>query len=149
MLEKINTFERMVYTFLIILLAAVLIFAIGELVWLFIECLLNLPKGLLENGELVGVLGSFLLVFIIVELLDTMKAYITENVIHVEIVVLLAIIAIARKVILLDPTAADAGELIGIGIIIVGLAAAYYLIKKAGIVIGTEKQPKETLPGKE
>ena len=40
-------------------------------------------------------------------------------------------------------------SLIGIGIIIVGLAAAYYLIKKAGIVIGTEKQPKETPSGKE
>jgi len=51
--------------------------------------------------------------------------------------VLLAIIAIARKVILLDPTTssgADFGiELIGIGIIVVGLSAGYYLIKKAGI----------------
>ena len=110
MLEEINKFERVVYTFLIILLAAVLIFAICELVWLFIEGLLNLPKGLLDNGELVGLLGSFLLVLIIVELLDTMKAYITENVIHVEIVVLLAIIAIARKVILLDPDGRGCGR---------------------------------------
>ena len=61
---------------------------------------------------------------IAVELLDTMKAYITENVIHVEVVVLLAIIAIARKVILLDPTGTDGTELIGIGVIIVGLAAS-------------------------
>ena len=82
---------------------------------------------------------SFLLVLIAVELLDTMKAYIEENVIHVEIVVLLAIIAIARKVILLDPAETDGVELIGIGIIIIGLAGAYYLLRKAGFTLGTPK----------
>ena len=50
-------------------------------------------------------LGGFLLVLIGIELLDTIKAYFRENTIHVEIVILLAIIAIARKVILLDPRA--------------------------------------------
>ena len=52
---------------------------------------------------MIAVLGAFLLVLIGVELLDTIKAYFRENAIHVEIVVLLAIIAVARKVILLDP----------------------------------------------
>jgi uncharacterized membrane protein (DUF373 family) len=87
-------------------------------------------------------------VLIAVELLDTMKAYITENVIHVEVVVLLAIIAIARKVILLSPSGNDGLELIGIGIIIVGLAASYYLIRKAGITIGSglEKTPEVKQP---
>ncbi len=58
---------------------------------------------LLDNHELTDVLGVFLLVLIGVELLDTMLEYFRENTIHVEIVVLLSIIAIARKVILLDP----------------------------------------------
>lgn len=143
MLEEINKFERIVYTVLIILLGAVLVCAIAELVWQFVSYLFSPSISLLDNREIVAVLGSFLLVLITVELLDTMKAYITENVIHVEVVVLLAIIAIARKVILLDPTSTDSGELIGIGIIVVGLAAAYYLIRKAGLVIGagTEKKP--------
>ena len=71
-----------------------------------------------------------------IELLDTMMEYFRENAIHVEIVVLLAIIAIARKVILLDPVATTGFELIGIGVVILGLAGAYYLIKKAGLTIG-------------
>jgi uncharacterized membrane protein (DUF373 family) len=150
MLEEINKFERIVYTVLILLLGAVVICAIAELILMFIRDLFNPGIGLLDNGEIVAVLGSFLLVLITVELLDTMKAYITENVIHVEVVVLLAIIAIARKVILLDPTSTstDSGELIGIGIIVVGLAAAYYLIKKAGVAIGsgTERKPAEKPP---
>ena len=60
---------------------------------------------------MIPVLGGFLLVLIGVELLDTIKAYFLENAIHVEIVVLLAIIAIARKVILLDPTGMSGFEL--------------------------------------
>jgi len=126
----------------------VLISAIGELVYQLVISLTNAPPGLLTNGELTVVLGSFLLVLITVELLDTMKAYITDNVIHVEVVVLLAIIAIARKVILLDPASTNGGELIGIGIIIIGLAAAYFLLRKAGFVVGSgaEKYFKEKPP---
>jgi uncharacterized membrane protein (DUF373 family) len=151
MIEWINRFERVVYVVLIILLAGVLILAMADLVSLLYTSMTNSYHGQLDNPELVTVLGSFLLVLITVELLDTMKAYIVDNVIHVEVVVLLAIIAIARKVILLNPTSTDSRELIGTGIIIVGLAAAYYLIKKAGVVIGsgTEKQATGTSPGKD
>jgi len=122
MLEFINRFERLVYMLLIGLLVIVLIFALGEMFWYLWVSVTNTPIGLLENHELTSVLGTFLLVLIAVELLDTMKAYIEDNVIHVEIVVLLAIIAIARKVILLDPAQTNGFELIGIGIIIIGLA---------------------------
>ena len=131
MLDFINRFERLVYMLLIALLVIVLIFALGEMFWYLWVSVSNAPVGLLENHELTSVLGTFLLVLIAVELLDTMKAYIEENVIHVEIVVLLAIIAIARKVILLDPAETDGIELIGIGIIIIGLPHPTSLGKRA------------------
>jgi uncharacterized membrane protein (DUF373 family) len=96
---------------------------------------------------MITILGGFLLVLIGVELLETIKAYFRENAIHVEIVVLLAIIAIARKVILLDPTGmsgTDYGiELMGIGVIVVGLSGGYFLIKKAGLAIGPGIQVQE------
>ena len=118
-----------------VMLMIVLGLALVELAWLLVVNLTNEPPFLLENHELVNVLGAFLLVLIGVELLDTILAYFKENTIHVEIVVLLAIIAIARKVILLDPTVTDGFELVGIGIMIIALAGGYYLIKKAGISI--------------
>jgi uncharacterized membrane protein (DUF373 family) len=144
MLELVNKFERIIYGALIALLMVVLVFAVGELVWLLITNLTNGPLLLLlENKELTNVLGVFLLVLIAVELLDTMLEYFRENAIHVEIVVLLSIIAIARKVILLDPATTDGLELVGIGVIIIGLSAAYFMIKKAGITIGSGLPPKQ------
>lgn len=139
MIEIVNKFEKGIYALLMIMLMAVLIAAVIDLVWLLITSLIDVSPWLLEAHEMISVLGGFLLVLIGVELLDTIKAYFHENAIHVEIVVLLAIIAIARKVILLDPTGMsgiDFGiELMGIGVIVVGLSAGYYLIKKANLTV--------------
>jgi uncharacterized membrane protein (DUF373 family) len=150
MIEIVNKFEKAIYALLMILLMVVLIAAVVELGWLMITSLILTTPWLLENHEMITVLGGFLLVLIGVELLDTIKAYFRENTIHVEIVVLLAIIAIARKVILLDPasmTGYELGvEMMGTGVIVVGLTAGYYLIKKAGITVGTGR---DTRDGKE
>ena len=141
MLEIVNKFEKIVYAVLMVLLMVVLAVSLIELIWYIYKSLTNDPIFLMESHELIVVLGAFLLVLIGVELLDTIKAYFKENSIHVEIVVLLAIIAIARKVILLDPTGMNGiefgFELMGIGVIVVGLSGGYYLIKKAGITIGS------------
>lgn len=148
MIEIVNKFEKVIYASLMIMLMAVLIAAVVDLAWVLITTLSDITPWLLDTHEMISVLGGFLLVLIGVELLDTIKAYFYESAIHVEIVVLLAIIAIARKVILLDPTdmsGLDFGiQMIGIGVIVVGLSAGYYLIKKAGITIrpGMQKQEK-------
>lgn len=140
MIGIVNKFEKVVYASLMLMLMAVLVAAIVDLVIVLTYSLIDTSPWVLDAHEMITVLGGFLLVLIGVELLDTIKAYFRENAIHVEIVVLLAIIAIARKVILLDPTGmsgTDYGiELIGIGVIVVGLSAGYFLIKKAGIRIG-------------
>jgi len=147
MIETVNKFEKLIYASLMIMLIAVLVASVIFLGWTLAVSLIDSTPWQLETHEMIQVLGGFLLVLIGVELLDTIKAYFLENAIHVEIVVLLAIIAIARKVILLDPTGMsgfDYGfELIGIGVIVVGLSAGYYLIKKAGIKIGPGMQAEE------
>lgn len=139
MIEIVNKFEKIVYAVLMALLMLVLATSLIDLVWLLYQSLIVATPYLLETHELITVLGAFLLVLIGVELLDTIKAYFHENTIHVEIVVLLAIIAVARKVILLDPTGMSSNEfgfeLMGIGVIVVSLAGGYYLIKKAGITV--------------
>jgi len=146
MIEIVNKFEKGVYAVLMALLMLVLLGSLLDLVWLLYKALILTTPALLETRELIAVLGAFLLVLIGVELLDTIKAYFRENAIHVEIVVLLAIIAVARKVILLDPTEMTGSEfgfeLMGIGVIVVGLSAGYYLIKKAGITIGSKSEEK-------
>jgi uncharacterized membrane protein (DUF373 family) len=148
MLKIVNKFEKVIYAILMIMMMIVLITAIADLVVFLFISLVDVSPWILETSEVIAVLGSFLLILIGVELLDTIKAYFSENTIHVEIVVLLAIIAIARKVILLDPSKMTSGyefgvELMGIGVIVAGLATGYYLIKKAGITISIDSIGKK------
>ncbi len=129
----LDRFERVIYLVLIGLLAVVVLFSIVELVYLVFQDLTGVSPYRLENYEFLNLLGFFLLVLIGIELLDTIKAYLTRHEIHVEIIVLLAVIAVCRKIILYDPASATEISLIGMGIAIVGLGIGYYLIKKAGI----------------
>jgi uncharacterized membrane protein (DUF373 family) len=136
----IDKIEKWIYAGLMVMLVLVLIASILDLIVLVIEALVKITPGIVDTHEMIALLGGFLLVLIGVELLDTIKAYFHENAIHVEIVVLLAIIAVARKVILIDPTNVTPWEygfeLMSIGVIVVGLGAGYFLIKRAGITIG-------------
>jgi len=132
MLEK---FEKIIYYVLIILLVVVIVFSVIEVVRSLGEDLLINTPYRINHLELLDLFGLFLLVLIGIEILDTIKAYIKENKIHVELIVLLAIIAVARKVILLEPDASTALTWIGIGVVFVALSAGYYLIKQAGITL--------------
>lgn len=136
MLERLNQFEKIVYYTLVILLALVIFISVVELVILMIDGLVTDHTFRLDNHEILTVFGFFLLILIGIELLDTIKAYIKKQEIHVEIIVLLAIIAVARKIILLDPYSdmpiSDL-TLWGMGVVVICLAAAYYLIRKAGV----------------
>jgi uncharacterized membrane protein (DUF373 family) len=87
--------------------------------------------------------GIFLLVLIGIELLDTIKVYLKESVVHVEVVVLVAIIALARKVVVLKIEELSGELTIGIGVLIISLALAYYLIKKAGLMICNLKSDED------
>ena len=110
----LKKYETAVYFVLITLFAIIVAFSIGELIFiLYTSLFVNSPL-LLENNELLSLFGYFLLVLIGVELLATVAAYVNEKVIRVEVVILIAIIAIVRNVILLDPTAMEPLNMFGI-----------------------------------
>ncbi len=88
------------------------------------------PVFLLDIDELLEVFGMFLLVLIGVELLETVKMYLTKKTVHVEVVFTVAMIAIARKVIILDINEVSSLTLIGIGTIIIALSTGYYFLTR-------------------
>jgi uncharacterized membrane protein (DUF373 family) len=124
--------EKIVIYSLVIMMAGLLVLATIELAYRIILAVINPPYFLLDFEEVLVLFGAFLLVLIGIELLDTIKIYFKRNVVHVEVVVLVAIIAIARKVIILEPGEYDGSTLIGIAAIILSLALSYYMIKKLG-----------------
>ena len=90
----------------------------------------RLPIFILNIKEILEIFGLFLLVLIGIELFETMEIYIKENVVHIEVVLTVALIAVARKVIILDVKKVDSATLLGIAAIILALSVGYYLIMK-------------------
>ncbi len=86
---------------------------------------------MLEIDELLDILGLFLLVLLGIELVSTLKAYLTENEIHREVVFAVALIAIGRKVIILDVKEISSLSLLGIAAMIISLFIGYFLVKRS------------------
>jgi uncharacterized membrane protein (DUF373 family) len=84
------------------------------------------PKFLIPVQGLLEIFGFFLLVLIGVELLETLKAYLKKDVIHVRVVLEVALIAMARKVIIEEPNSVPGLTLFGIAALILALGIAFY-----------------------
>ena len=105
MLEYLDRFERGIYYALMVMLALVIFLGVLELVVILFHAIFLDFSYRLANFEILEIFGYFLLILIGIGLLETIKAYLIKNEIHVEIIILVAIIAVARKIILLDPFA--------------------------------------------
>ena len=130
MIYFLRKFERGIVHVLIALMMLVVLLATVELGWIIARDIITPPVVLLEIEELLEIFGFFLLVLIGVELLETIKAYLIEQVIHVEIVLEVSLIAIARKVIILDLEKYSELTLIGMASLILAIAVAVYAVKR-------------------
>ena len=131
MLTFVKKFERIIITTLTVMMVVTISLATIELGWLIIKDIMTPPIILLEINELLDIFGLFLLVLLGIELVSTLKTYLTENEIHVEVVFAVALIAIGRKVIILDVKEISSLSLLGIAAIIISLSVGYFLVKRA------------------
>ncbi len=130
MLTFIKKFERMIVTALVVMMGLTILLATIDLAWLIIKDIITPPVILLDINELLDIFGLFLLVLLGIELISTLKTYLTENEVHVEVVFAVALIAIGRKVIILDVKELSSLSLIGIASIILSLSIGYFLVKR-------------------
>jgi uncharacterized membrane protein (DUF373 family) len=97
------------------------------------------PRFLIRVQGLLEIFGYFLLVLIGVELIETLKAYLKKDVIHVRVVLEVALIAMARKVIIEEPNNVPSLTLFGIAALILALGIASYFERQ------TKRDPRELL----
>ena len=126
----LKRFEYTVIICLIFMMIVVVLISTLELGYLIIKDIISPPVFWLEINELLDIFGFFLLILIGVELLETIKAYLTEKVVHSEIVLEVALIAITRKVIILDLKEYSGLTVTGIAALILAIAVAYFFLKR-------------------
>ena len=105
----------------------------------FIKDLVSPPILSMDVNESLNALGLGLLVLMGQKLLEMFKTYLKKRVIHMEVVFVMAIIAVARKVIILDVKDSPSATLLGIACVIIALSGSYYLFRRAGWGVVTER----------
>lgn len=131
-LKLLRNFEKFISKLLAIFLVAVVFVSVIDLFKVLVIELQAEPFGFF-NKTLIEVFGLFLNILIALELLENITVYLKENVIQVELVIVTAIIAVARKVIIFDLSKYKGLDLIALGFAILCLATSFWLIKKSNI----------------
>lgn len=117
--------------FVLIVMYLVVAFSIVELAITLYLDIFDPADGVmfLQVDELLKIFGFFFIILIGFELIETIEMYFKKNIIHAEVILLVAVIAVSRKVILLDLEKYDPLSIIGLGLIIIALGGCYALIK--------------------
>lgn len=130
MSKWLRMFEKVIVYSLIVMMAVTILLATVDLGWIIIKDMMTPPLFIINVNELLEIFGMFLLVLIGIELLETIKTYSSESKVHLEVVFMVAMIAIARKVIILNLKEISSLSLLGLAAIIISLSVGYYLIKR-------------------
>jgi uncharacterized membrane protein (DUF373 family) len=129
MLSFLRRFQKIIVVSLIAMMVLTVFLATIELAWMLILDITTEPMFLLEVQELLDLFGLFLLVLIGIELIETLRTYLTDHEIHAEVVFTVALIAIGRKVIILDVKELPSLTLVGIAAVILAMSFGYFLLK--------------------
>lgn len=128
MINLLKKFERIVTGVLLVMLALVIVLAMIELGWLLSKDIMKPPIFILEVEDLLEIFGLFLLVLIGLELLETIKHYYVDGRIELKVIFAVALTALGRKIIILEPEKTGSSTLIGLGVIIIALVLGYFVV---------------------
>jgi uncharacterized membrane protein (DUF373 family) len=133
-LDLIKKFEVIVFYVLSSVIVLYISVEIIELVYQFAKALFanheDSDSLLISKEQTKLVLPVFFNILIAIELIDTFNLYLKEHSIKVQSILLIGLIAIGRKLLVLDLGHADGISNIGLASIIIALSLGYYLVKK-------------------
>lgn len=124
-------FKQIIILVLMVMLGLVVLITTVFVAWNLINMLVFNFNQTDFQRLIIDLFGLFFLVLVGVELLETLKMYTKEHVVHVEVVLLVALIVASRKIILIDYTTTPSDIFFGIAAIIVAIGVSYFLIKKS------------------
>jgi uncharacterized membrane protein (DUF373 family) len=127
-------FEIGVFYLLTGIIAIYITVEIIELIYQFGKALIsdngNSDRLLITKEQTALVLPVFFNILIAIELIDTFNIYIKEHSIKVQSILLIGLMAIGRKLLILDIGHSEGIQNIGLAAIIISLALGYYLLKR-------------------
>ncbi len=118
---------RLAVKVLAILMVLVIIWGIGDVVYILYQRLKDPPIMLLQISDILSTFGAFLAVLIAIEIFVNISMYLSSNVFPVRLVIATALMAISRKVIIFDFEQLSPAYIYGTAATILALGITYWL----------------------
>ena len=128
LIATLHKLIRFAIRILAVLMTAVIFWAVADVLLVLYEKLSEPPVFLLDMTDIFQVFAAFLAVLIAIEIFANITLYLRDDVIHVKLVVATALMAIARKVIVLDLSILEPAYLYAIAAIVIALGVTYWLL---------------------
>ncbi|MFT5676576.1 MAG: uncharacterized membrane protein (DUF373 family) [Paraglaciecola sp.] len=129
LLNALHLAIRFAIRVLAFLMVLVIFWSIADVIYVLYQKLSAPPYFLLDVEDILQTFGAFMLVLIAVEIFINIRLYLGSNIIPVELVVATALMAVARKVIVLDLKLVSAEQIVGLALVTIALGVTYWLIK--------------------
>ncbi len=113
---------------LAVLMTLVILWGVADVMYVLYERVIAEPFLLLTVTDILAVFGSFMAVLIAIEIFVNITVYIKRDALPIKMVIATALMAVARKVIMLDFKDLDWPYIIAIAAVILALGLTYWLI---------------------
>lgn len=127
-LARCHAVIRMAVRFLAVLMTFVICWGTLDVVWVMYRRMAGNPYFLLDISDILATFGAFLAVLIAIEIFENIVMYLRMEFIQVRLVLATALMAAARKVIVLDFQETDPQFVWAIAAVILSLGVVYWLL---------------------
>lgn len=128
LIHSLHQVIRFSVKILAVLMTLVIIWGIGDVVYVLYNRLMAPPVFLLNISDILATFGAFLAVLIAIEIFINITLYIRSDVLPVKLVVATALMAISRKVIIFDFGELTPMYIFATAAVVLALGVTYWLI---------------------
>ncbi len=115
---------------LAVFMTLVIMWSIADVAWVIYQRVIASPVGLLNVNDILASFGAFMVTLIAIEIFLNIVLYLRDDVLHVKLVLATALMAIARKVIVLDYSILEPEDIWATAAVILALSIGYWLVAK-------------------
>ncbi len=113
---------------LAVLMVLVIFFGVIDVIYVLYKNLMTPPILLLNISDIFKIFAAFLVVLIAIEIYQNIVLYLRTDVIPIKLVIATALMAIARKVIIIDFNTVTPDYIFATSAVVLSLGITYYLV---------------------
>ena len=126
----LNRAVRASIRILSVLMVLLIFWGVGDVIYVFYLTLVEPPLFLITVEDIFKLFGAFLVVLIAIEIFVNIRMYLGTSVLPVQLVLATALMAVARKVIVLDLKEFTAGDMLSLAAVTLALGITYWLVAR-------------------